>query len=282
VNVLVAERCGFCLGVKNAIAMAQTALETNKSIYSLGPVIHNDQVVEKLAQGGLHTVGNIDEIPSGTVLIRSHGATLSQLEHIRQKGLEVLDATCVLVKRVQKIAAELNKEGYKVVIIGDANHPEVQAVAGYATDVVVVGGPDDLEALPKHRKLGVICQTTQSPEYFAATVSEMVKRGFSEMRIINTLCGEAIKRQTSAVELCQRVDVMFVLGGLHSANTRKLAELCRKYNPQTHHLEDWKQLDKAILIGKNTAGVTAGASTPDWVIAEFVEKLESFQADRRY
>jgi (E)-4-hydroxy-3-methyl-but-2-enyl pyrophosphate reductase len=277
-KVLVAERCGFCLGVKNAIAMAETALKTNKHIFSLGPVIHNDQVVEKLAQEGLQTVKKIEDIPSGTVLIRSHGATLAQLGEIEQKGLGIIDATCVLVKRVQKIAAQLNADGYKVVIIGDANHPEVQAVAGYATDVVVVNGPQDLESLEMHQKLGVICQTTQSPEYFAATVSEMVSRGFSEMKIINTLCGEAIKRQTSAVELCQRVDIMFVLGGLHSANTRKLAELCRKYNPQTYHLEDWKQLDKATLISKNTAGVTAGASTPDWVIAEFVEKLKSFQA----
>jgi len=276
-NVLVAERCGFCLGVKNAIAVAQTALKTNNNIYSLGPVIHNDQVVEKLAEAGLQTVKDIKDIPSGTVLIRSHGATLSQLQMIKDKGLDIIDATCVLVKRVQKIAAELNHEGYKVVIIGDANHPEVQAVAGYATDVVVVGGPDDLGSLHKHQKLGVICQTTQSPEYFAATVSEMVRRGFAEMRIINTLCGEAIKRQNSAVELCQKVNIMFVLGGLHSANTRKLAELCRKYNPQTYHLEDWKQLDKSTLIGKNTAGVTAGASTPDWVIAEFVEQLKNFQ-----
>ncbi|HSV27032.1 MAG TPA: hypothetical protein VLH60_03985, partial [Sedimentisphaerales bacterium] len=174
-NVMVAERCGFCLGVKNAIAMAQTALKTNKRIYSLGPVIHNDQVVEKLAEAGLRTVGRIEDVPSGTVLIRSHGATLSQLETIKQKGLEIIDATCVLVKRVQKIAAELDREGYEVVIIGDANHPEVQAVAGYATDVVVVGGPDDLKSLPIARKLGVICQTTQSPEYFAATVFEMVR-----------------------------------------------------------------------------------------------------------
>lgn len=277
-KVLVAERCGFCLGVKNAIAMAERALKTNKHIYSLGPVIHNDQVVEKLAQEGLKTVTSIDEIPSGTVLIRSHGATLAQLGEIEGKGLDIIDATCVLVKRVQKIAAQLNADGYKVVIIGDANHPEVRAVAGFATDVVVVNGPQDLGALQMNQKLGVICQTTQSPEYFAATVSEMVRRGFSELKIINTLCGEAIKRQTSAVELCQKVDVMFVLGGLHSANTRKLAELCRKYNPLTYHLEDWKQLDKSTLIGKNTAGVTAGASTPDWVIAEFVEKLESFQA----
>jgi (E)-4-hydroxy-3-methyl-but-2-enyl pyrophosphate reductase len=124
----------------------------------------------------------------------------------------------------------------------------------------------------------VICQTTQSPEYFAATVSAMMINGFTELKVINTLCSEAIKRQTSAVELCQRVDVMFVLGGLHSANTRKLAELCRKYNPKTYHLEDWKQLDKDLLFGKNTAGVTAGASTPDWVIAEFVDRLTAFDS----
>jgi 4-hydroxy-3-methylbut-2-enyl diphosphate reductase len=275
-DILVAEKCGFCLGVTNAIKLAKKTLAEQDNVYSLGPLIHNQDVVEELAQSGLKTVESIDSIDSGTVLIRSHGATARQLEQIKRKGLQIVDATCVLVKRLQKLSQRLNEQGYKVVVIGDRNHPEVQAIVGFAKNVIVVGSEHDLQKLPPRGNLGVICQTTQSPQYFAKIVGQMVARGFSELKVINTLCPEAIKRQNSAVELCRKVDVMFVLGGLHSANTRKLAELCKKYNDQTFHLQNWKELDKSMLRGKNIAGVTAGASTPDRVIAEFVENLRAF------
>ena len=207
-------------------------------------------------------VDSIDIIQSGTVLIRSHGATLDELDRINQKGLKIVDATCVLVKRVQKIAQQLYDEGYKVVMIGDKNHPEVKAVVGYTEDVEVVATEEDLDKLNNKKKLGVICQTTQSPGHFADMIAAIAKRGFSEMKIINTLCRETMERQEAAVKLCRQVDIMFVLGGLHSANTRKLAELCKKHNSQTYHLQNWNELDKTLLCGKATAGVTAGASTP--------------------
>jgi len=275
-KVIVAENCGFCPGVRNAISMAEKILSVEKEVYSLGSIIHNRDVVERLAKTGLKTVDNVDQIPAGTVLIRSHGAAPEQIAKLKAKGLKIVDATCVLVKRVQKIAAELAEEGYKVVIIGDENHPEVQAVMGCANDVVVVANEKDLYNLPKNKKLGVICQTTQSPEHFSTMICEIGRHGFSELKVINTLCREAIKRQESAVEVCKKVDIMFVLGGLQSANTRKLAELCKKYNNKTFHLQNWNEFDKSICFGKKIAGVTAGASTPDWIIAEFVEKLTSF------
>jgi 4-hydroxy-3-methylbut-2-enyl diphosphate reductase IspH len=242
-EVIVAEKCGFCPGVRNAIRMAEEIVRTRKEVYSLGPIIHNRDVVEHLAEEGLRTVGSIDEVRSGTVLIRSHGAAPEEIERLREKGVEIVDATCVLVKRVQQIARELDAEGYRVVVIGDENHPEVRAVVGCARDVVVV-------AIGKH--------------------------GFSEMKVINTLCREAINRQESAIELCKGVDIMFVLGGLESANTRRLAELCKKYNSQTFHLQNWGECDKRILPGKRRAGVTAGASTPEWIIEEFVRNLKAF------
>jgi (E)-4-hydroxy-3-methyl-but-2-enyl pyrophosphate reductase len=275
-KVLVAQKCGFCQGVRNAIKLAERTLAERKDVYSLGPIIHNEQAVEKLAADGLKIIENVEQISSGTVLIRSHGATEAQLKRIKRRGLDIVDATCVLVKRLQKIARELNNQGYKVVIIGDENHPEVRAVVGSAHDVLVVAGPSDLRKLTWHRKLGVVCQTTQSPEHFANIVAMIIQQDFVELKIINTLCKEAIKRQNSAVELCKRVDIMFVLGGLNSANTRKLAELCKRHNPQTLHLQNWKQLDTRILCGSRIAGVTAGASTPDWVIREFVQNLETF------
>ena len=276
-KVLVAEKCGFCPGVRTAINLAQKTLADDDKVYSLGHIIHNEDMVNQLSEAGLSTVDSIETIESGTVLIRSHGATLAELDQIREKGLKIVDATCVLVKRVQKIASQLNEEGYKVVIIGDKDHPEVRAVVGFAKDVEVVAVEGDLDNISSSKKLGVICQTTQSPDHFADMIAAIARKGFSEMKIINTLCRETMSRQTAAVKLCRQVDVMFVLGGLHSANTRKLAELCKKHNPRTYHLQNWAELDRNCPSGKTMAGVTAGASTPDDVVEEFVRNLESYE-----
>jgi 4-hydroxy-3-methylbut-2-enyl diphosphate reductase len=280
-KVIVAEKYGFCHGVRNAISVAEKTLAQEKDVYSLGPIIHNKDMVERLAKSGLKTVNKVEEIRSGTVLIRSHGAAPEQIARLKEKGVNIVDATCVLVKRVQHIAEELARDGYKVVIIGDENHPEVQAVVGCARDAIVIADEPDLRKLPENAKLGIVCQTTQSREYFSRMLGAIARGSFSELKVINTLCEEAIKRQESAVQLCKQVDIMFVLGSLDSANTRKLAELCKKYNSETFHLQNWNELDRNILFGKNVAGVTAGASTPEWIIAEFVENLEAFDTGGR-
>ncbi len=280
-KVLVADKCGFCPGVTNAVSIAEEILAEHKEVYCLGPIIHNKDVVDRLAKKGLRTVRDVDGIkPGATVLIRSHGAAPEEMEMLGRKNANIVDATCILVKRVQYIAAEMQKDGYKVVIIGDKNHPEVRAVLGCAAQAVVVADESDLHKLGENAKLGIICQTTQSPEFFSSMLCTIAMTGFSELKIVNTLCKEATKRQQSAVRLCKQVDVMFVLGGLESANTRKLAELCKKYNDRTFHLQNWKEFDKSKVSGKNVAGVTAGASTPEWIIDEFVEKLRAL--DRRY
>jgi 4-hydroxy-3-methylbut-2-enyl diphosphate reductase len=274
-KVMIAQKCGFCHGVRNAIRVAKQTLKTKRNVYCLGPIIHNRDMVKQLSKNGLKTVDNVDEIKSGTVLIRSHGAAPEQIKKLKEKGLDIVDATCVLVKRVQHIASEFEKEGYKVVIIGEEDHPEVQAVVGCAEDVIVIADEDDVQRLPKQTKLGVVCQTTQSPENFGRILGAIGQYDFSELKVINTLCKEAIKRQESAVQLCKQVDIMFVLGGLESANTKRLAELCKTVNEQTYHLQNWDELDKNLLSDTKTAGVTAGASTPDWIIEEFVKNLET-------
>jgi len=144
-------------------------------------------------------------------------------------------------------------------------------------DVVVVADEGDLNKLPRDGRLGIVCQTTQSPEHLGRMLGVIGRGSFSEMKVINTLCKEAIKRQESAIALCKRVDIMFVLGGLHSANTRRLAELCKNHNNATFHLQNWDELDTNVLFGRSIAGVTAGASTPNWVIDEFVSRLEAFE-----
>ena len=278
-KVILAKKCGFCPGVRSAISTAEEILKQRKHVYSLGPIIHNKDVVERLARAGLKTINSVDRIPKGTVLIRSHGAAPEQIARIEEKGLRIKDATCVLVKRVQHIAKHLDESGYRVEIIGDEKHPEVKAVVGCAKEVTVVADRSDLHKLPKNAKLGVICQTTQSPEYFGRRVGAIAAVDFDELRVINTLCKEAIRRQESAVKLCQNVEVMFVLGGLESANTRKLAELCKRHNSETFHLQNWSEFDKSVVFGKKTAGVTAGASTPEWIIDEFVGNLVALEHD---
>jgi len=278
-KVLVAAKCGFCPGVRNAISTAERVLaqvDAREPVYCLGPIIHNKDVVNRLAGAGLRTVESVDEIDAGTVLIRSHGVAPRELDSLRQKGLHIVDATCVLVKRVQQIAKQLEQEGYEVVIIGEENHPEVQGVMGCVKAVVVVADESDLQKLPRDGRLGIVCQTTQSPEHLGRMLEAIGRGSFSELKVINTLCKEAIKRQESAIALCKTVDIMFVLGGLHSANTRRLAELCKKHNNRTFHLQNWDELDKSSLSGRSVAGVTAGASTPNWVIDEFVQRLEAF------
>ncbi|MHC4691654.1 MAG: 4-hydroxy-3-methylbut-2-enyl diphosphate reductase [Planctomycetota bacterium] len=276
-KVIVAEKCGFCHGVKNAISTAEKILAKENEVYCLGPIIHNKDVVERLAKAGLKTVNEVEEVQSGTVLIRSHGAAPLQIARLKEKGVNIVDATCILVKRVQHIAGEFEKDGYKVVIIGDENHPEVQAVVGCTKEAVVIADESDLHKLPENAKLGIVCQTTESPDHFGRMLGAIGGGRFREMKVINTLCVEAIKRQQSAVELCKEVDIMFVLGGLESANTRRLADLCKEENSETYHLQNWNGLDKQRLLGKKIAGVTAGASTPEWIIAEFVSNLQAFE-----
>jgi len=277
-EVIVAKKCGFCPGVTNAISIAEELVTSKGNIYSLGPIIHNPDVVERFANKGLKTVDSIDDIEEGsTVLIRSHGAAPAEIDQLKAKGAKIIDATCVLVKRLQQKAIDLEKEGYEVVVIGDKNHPEVKGVVGCVKNVVVIDSRGSLSKLPKNKKLGVICQTTKGPELFGEVVGEVVRAGFKELKVINTLCKETVHRQESAVELCKHVDIMFVLGGIESANTHRLVELCKKHNNQTFHLQNWKEFDKSILSGKAVAGVTAGASTPQWVISEFVENLKAFK-----
>ncbi len=279
-EVYIAKKRGFCFGVEHAIDLAQNLLAEGKKVYCLGSLIHNSQVVNRLAESGLEVMDSVDEIPNPspateppTVLIRSHGCRPELLEEIRQRGFALADATCILVKKAQKLCRELHEQGYQVVIVGDPNHPEIQGVVGYAPDVIVVEGPNDLDKLPDRGRIAIISQTTSSADEFGNIVGLIVARCYDELKVVNTICKETARRQASAVELCDQVDVMFVLGSHHSANTQELAELCRRHGVDTHHLEGWNEFDPAYVAGKKIAGITAGASTPDWIIQDFTDKL---------
>ncbi len=278
-QVKLATHRGFCFGVEDAIELAEAAVADHGAgrVVALGPVIHNKQVVNRLEEAGLNQSGDLETIDSSqVVLIRSHGASPETMQRAIDRGLNIVDATCVLVKRAQNVVKQLHEEGYHVVMIGDARHPEVIGVIGYAPNVTVIDHNSDLdEALPYKERLGLVAQTTHSPEYVADMIAKILRRPYREVKIVNTLCLEVTRRQESAVALAKEVDVMFVLGGFHSANTREMARLCQEVGCDTYHLETWDQYEPNMTNGKTTAGVTAGASTPEWVIADFVRHLES-------
>ncbi len=276
-EVKLAETRGFCFGVEDAIELTEQSLDESgpDRLVALGPVIHNKQVVQRLERKGLNQSGDIETVRAGdTVLIRSHGASPETFRRANERNLNVIDATCVLVKRAQNVVRQLHEEGYKVIMIGDPDHPEVRGVVGYAPDVLVIDKGDDLEEkIPYRERLGIVAQTTHAPSHVAEMIGKIAGRPFRELKIVNTLCLEVTRRQEAAVSLCADVDVMFVLGGLHSANTRELARLCRDEGSETHHVETWDDFDPAMVAGKTTAGVTAGASTPEFVIDAFVQNL---------
>ncbi|MBP7937619.1 MAG: 4-hydroxy-3-methylbut-2-enyl diphosphate reductase [Phycisphaerae bacterium] len=281
-EVRLARKRGFCFGVEDAIELAERTLSEKGTggVVALGPVIHNAQVVERLERAGLNQSADLESLAPGTsVLIRSHGAAPETYQQVRDRGLEIVDATCVLVKRAQTVVRQLHEEGYQVVMIGDANHPEVRGVIGYAPNVIVVDSEEHLdEVLPPRGRLGILCQTTHAPEHVAEMIGAIARRPFRELKVVNTLCLEVVRRQEAAVELAHEVDVMFVLGGLHSANTQELARLCREEGTRTFHLETWDQFEPEMVDGCRVAGITAGASTPDFIIDAFVQKLEAFPA----
>ena len=276
-EVRLARKRGFCFGVEDAIELATRTVREHApgKVVALGPVIHNQQVVQDLEKAGLNQSADLERVEAGTtVLIRSHGIGPDTYERAHQLGLDLVDATCVLVKRAQTVVRQLHEEGYVVVMIGDANHPEVRGVIGYAPDVIVVDREEDLDrVLPKRARLGIVAQTTHAPEHVASMIGAIAARPFRELKVVNTLCLEVVRRQEAAAELCQEVDVMFVLGGLHSANTRELARICEQNGLPTYHLETWADFKPEMVAGRQIAGITAGASTPDTTINEFAEKL---------
>ena len=282
-KVIVAKKCGFCFGVEHAIELAQEMLAEGRNVYCLGDLIHNKFVVSQLVRAGLRVVDSLSEIPKKpnpndkdipTVLIRSHGCRPELIQEIKQRGFYVADATCVLVKRTQNLVRQLYQEGFGVIVVGDPDHPEVQGLIGYAPAVRVVAQEKDLENLPVSRRWAIVSQTTFSAEDFGYIVGRIAARNFKEIKVVNTICRETTRRQQSAIELCRQVEVMFVIGSFHSANTRELAQICQRQKVETYHLQNWQEFKPLYVEGKEIAGVTAGASTPDSIIQEFVGNLK--------
>lgn len=273
-EIILAKSAGFCFGVRRATQMAFEAAAEHEAICSLGPVIHSPQVVKGLAEQGVKVVASVDDIPPGSVIIRSHGVTASEMARVQEKNLTIVDATCPFVKKAQEYATRLSEEGYTVVIVGELEHPEVQGIVSYAGEAVVhvVADSQQAAALPRMNKVGILAQTTQLYENLK-DIMEICLTKCQELRVFNTICDATSVRQNEAREIASTVDLMFVIGGHASANTSRLARICREIQPHTWHIETTEEIEPEWFAGVAKVGVTAGASTPRWLIDEVVARI---------
>jgi len=282
VKLLVAKSAGFCFGVRRAMDMALEAAQKHpKDLYTLGPLIHNPQAVRYLETLGVKVKNKIEEIPKGTVIFRSHGVSLRDLMKAKEKKLHIIDATCPIVKKAQFYAKFLYRQGHTVIIVGDPHHPEVEAIQSDIKDgVEVVENVEWIQRLGPWEKLGIIAQTTQSFDLFREVVAASLEKA-KELRVFNTICHATAIRQKEAVEIAKKVDCMIVIGGYNSGNTQRLAAICREIQPFTYHIETVKELNMKWLKKKKRIGLTAGASTPIWIIKEIEEKIKSLKTRNR-
>ena len=284
-TILIAEHSGFCYGVKMAVDKAFEMAETStRPVYVLGELIHNPQVIERLAQQGVKTVRSVDEIPAGSAcLVRTHGEDPENIDTATSRDIGVSDATCPDVRRVQERAMELAAEQYTVIVVGKEVHPEIIGIMAHSKRVpgariVSVNAVEELETalegLPKQR-IGIVSQTTQKEETFYQVVAAVAKFA-KEMKVHNTICPATFKRQHAAEKLAHEVDLMVVIGGRNSSNTSHLAEVCREIGTPAIHVETVEDLrDQPVLLESQRIGVTAGASTPEWLVSDVIAYLET-------
>jgi 4-hydroxy-3-methylbut-2-enyl diphosphate reductase len=278
-TIAVAEGSGVCFGVRRALELAEKALAEGQPVYCLGPLIHNPQEVARLAAKGFRVIDSLEQAgENGVLLIRSHGLQPAIVAQAQHRGMKIIDATCPLVRRVHTLAAELVNAGYRVVVAGDAAHPEVRAIQGHAPSAIVVGDLEAVRRLDLSGRVALVAQTTFSPEEFRQMAAELVLRDLQEVRVINTICAATVDRQRAAAELAGRVDVMFVIGGRNSANTNRLAHLCASRGVATYHVEQADEVKPEHLRGRRRVGVVAGASTPQWIIDAACARIRLLQS----
>ena len=276
-KIYIAEHAGYCFGVKRAVEMAEKILEesVDMPIYSLGPLIHNPQVVEYLNSKGLKVIDKIEGVDNGKIIIRAHGVPYSLQKKIEDLDLELIDCTCPYVKAVHKRVREYRDNGYKIVIIGDKNHPEVIGINGWCNDeAIIINEEEEAKDMPRYDKICVVSQTTNRLEKFERLSNIVMEKG-NEVKVFNTICNATNLRQTACEKLAKKVDAMIVIGGYNSSNTNKLAEISKRYCNNVYHIELYKDLPLQEIRKFNTIGITAGASTPDWIIKEVVDTMNN-------
>jgi len=275
-EIIVAKTAGFCFGVKRAVDIAfDMAKKKQKGTYTLGPIIHNPQVIDELKKKGISPIKDIGTRGIKSIIIRTHGIPLELMNRIADAGCGVVDATCPFVKKAQHYAKLLKEEGYQVIILGDREHPEVQGLMSYAGENVIV--VNDKEPLPPvKRNVGIVVQTTQPVEALKKLFGKVIEQA-KNVKVYNTICNSTALRLKETEEMSKKADVMIVVGGKNSANTTQLARLCQSLSVPTHHIETANELRAGWFKNIKKVGITAGASTPDWIIEDIIKKLRTFR-----
>ena len=279
VSIRVADHAGACYGVERALKLARRCgAEAAAPVHTLGPLIHNPLVVRDLEASGVELAETLDDACDGTLIIRTHGVVPEVVDAARARGLDVVDATCPYVKKVHDAAAQLAGEGYQLLVIGEAGHPEVEGILGHAgAPAQVVGEASEVAGLTLKPKVGVVVQTTQTAQRLSEVVAALAPR-VRELRVVNTICKATEERQRAAAELAAASDCMIVVGGKNSSNTRRLAEICAAACASTHHIESEGELDPAWFAGAREVGITAGASTPQEHIDRVRARIEQIMS----
>lgn len=271
--MILAEHAGFCFGVKRAVEQVYEQAALGGSIYTYGPIVHNEEVVKELEQKGvqvIHTPEQLQEIKEGTVMIRAHGVPKQIKEMIDRQGLKCVDATCPFVKRIHNIVEKESAAGKKIVIIGNAGHPEVEGIMGWSkTPATVIETSEEarLFTCNEDDEICIVSQTTFNYNKFQDMVEIFMKKGYNVI-VVNTICNATEERQTEAGEIAAKVDVMIVIGGKHSSNTQKLYEICRQECANTYFIQTLEDLHLDLPKSVRLVGITAGASTPNNIIEE--------------
>ncbi|MFH1314646.1 MAG: 4-hydroxy-3-methylbut-2-enyl diphosphate reductase [Candidatus Eisenbacteria bacterium] len=273
-HIIISEGVGFCSGVKRAIKVALAAArQAGDGVCSLGPLIHNPQVVEKLEEVGIKPLRRLRK-GGGLMVVRSHGASREILEKAESYGYEIIDATCPFVRKAQENARKLLDRGYRVVIVGEKDHPEVKTIRSHVDNkAVVVETFEQAKRLKFGSRVGIIAQTTMSVDMFADVVGHIARRA-KEVLVFNTICIETVRRQERASSLAHKVDVLLVVGGRNSANTSRLKSLCSSICAKTHHVETASEIDGRWFKRGATVGIVAGASTPKWLVENIFDRLK--------
>ncbi len=275
-KIELASKYGFCYGVKRAIKIA----EEHKNSFTYGPLIHNKDEIARLKDN--FNIGLVEELEDiendNAVVIRTHGIPKDELAQLKKQENKIIDATCPYVTTPQNIVSKMSKEGYSIVIFGDKSHPEIKGVVSYAQnpkDAFVVLEENELKELPLKSKVAVVSQTTKKPEDFLKIVNELIltKR---EVRVFNTICNATFENQDAAAELAQRADIMIIIGGKHSSNTKMLHSIAQNYCPDSYLIENEQELQADWFKNKNLCGISAGASTPDWIVQNVIDKIQKF------
>lgn len=275
IKIILADSAGVCFGVENAVSTAEKELLKNKKVYSYGPLIHNPQSIEKLEENGLEVINKIEN-KHGKIIIRAHGITIEEESKLGETGSELIDMTCPIVKRLQFAIKALTEDGYHVIIVGDENHPEIIGAKSYGkNNISIIKSVSEVDDLSdKFNRLGVVAQTTIPVENFWRVVDRLKRVDELNLKVIDTLCDDIHNKQVEAKEIAKDVDVMIIIGGKNSSNTKEIAKICKKVNPLTYQVETYDQLRQLKIDFKNkTVGISAGASTPPWIIKETIDEL---------